>query len=260
MFIHLFHGRKDPEEDLDDWGEDGPVLGPFCNVQTTYAFHVKAYSVPDFKQVSLYWTGGLVYYDGMWYGDLEVLHELTPGRQAVEYDKEKATAPVSEKQKANADRKAIYNELTEILEKAEEIGYLENFQPEAEFEVFQRGLYDVLFKIKKNWEDIISAAENVHEQSCDAKTVSVLRIEHKHGTNVYVCKDEDVAMDCLYGYVKEWWCTEMSDVDIPNDRQTAIDKYFTKAVENEDWEIVQEEIASSANGELDDDAPVAEDT
>ena len=24
--IHFFHGREDPEQDMDDWGEDGPTL------------------------------------------------------------------------------------------------------------------------------------------------------------------------------------------------------------------------------------------
>lgn len=27
-YLHLFHGRKDPNQQMDDWGEDGPYIGP----------------------------------------------------------------------------------------------------------------------------------------------------------------------------------------------------------------------------------------
>ena len=29
VYLHLFHGRAEPDQSLDDWGEQGPVLGPF---------------------------------------------------------------------------------------------------------------------------------------------------------------------------------------------------------------------------------------
>lgn len=41
LYIKLFHGRDDPNEDMDGWGYDGPTLGPvkFCHV--TYLQDVK---------------------------------------------------------------------------------------------------------------------------------------------------------------------------------------------------------------------------
>lgn len=36
LYIHLFHGRKTPDEELDDWGSDGPVIGPLRYVHGTY--------------------------------------------------------------------------------------------------------------------------------------------------------------------------------------------------------------------------------
>lgn len=39
LYIRLFHGRTDPNQDMDDWGTDGPVFGPYEFVHTTYAFH-----------------------------------------------------------------------------------------------------------------------------------------------------------------------------------------------------------------------------
>jgi hypothetical protein len=37
MYLHLFHGRKTPDEELDGWGTDGPEIGPLTFVHTTYA-------------------------------------------------------------------------------------------------------------------------------------------------------------------------------------------------------------------------------
>lgn len=40
LYLGLFHGRK-PGEELDDWGSQGPVIGPLKFVHTTYGFHIK---------------------------------------------------------------------------------------------------------------------------------------------------------------------------------------------------------------------------
>jgi hypothetical protein len=47
VYLHLFHGRKSPDEQLDDWGEDGPVLGPLKYVHTTYARDLKVETAED---------------------------------------------------------------------------------------------------------------------------------------------------------------------------------------------------------------------
>ena len=39
LYIRLFHGRTDPDQDMDDWGFDGPVLGPYQFAHTTYTCH-----------------------------------------------------------------------------------------------------------------------------------------------------------------------------------------------------------------------------
>lgn len=41
LYLHLFHGRRTPTETLDDWGFEGPALGPLDYVHTTYAHDVK---------------------------------------------------------------------------------------------------------------------------------------------------------------------------------------------------------------------------
>jgi len=98
LYIELFHGRKDPERDMDDWGDDGPVFGPFRFVHTTYARHIKL-GLPlggKCEVANLFVTKeDLVYYDGMYYGDWSVFGEDTfnePGnyrQRLVEFDQSK---------------------------------------------------------------------------------------------------------------------------------------------------------------------------
>ncbi len=41
MYLHLYHGRKDPTADMDDWGDAGPTLDSVVHLQWTYgSFHV----------------------------------------------------------------------------------------------------------------------------------------------------------------------------------------------------------------------------
>ena len=37
VYLHLYHGRLDPDEQLEAWGFDGPTLGPLEYVHGTYA-------------------------------------------------------------------------------------------------------------------------------------------------------------------------------------------------------------------------------
>lgn len=56
--------------------------------------------------------------------------------------------------------------------------------------------------------------------------VVVLRIEHRHGDNVSVCVDMEIANQRLWEYVESWWQQEIGEITIPSDRQAAIDRYF----------------------------------
>lgn len=97
VYLHLFHGRDDPEQDMDDWGFDGPVIGPLKYVHVTYMTDLKMDMeqdvaakffpelieqheemlgrnvVPTFcGEHHLYLTEDLVVYDGKYYGDWSV--------------------------------------------------------------------------------------------------------------------------------------------------------------------------------------------
>jgi len=75
MFLHLFHGRQDPTEELDDWGSDGPVL-KIEGFHSTY-LNVLHIGVPTANPINEDWIDldtrdGLTYYDGVWYGDFSI--------------------------------------------------------------------------------------------------------------------------------------------------------------------------------------------
>ena len=79
LYLELFHGRPDPAADLDDWGEQGPVFGPLSFVHTTYGsvIHLGEPTAPFDTIGDLYIVEGLVYYNGMYYGDWSVSNDPT---------------------------------------------------------------------------------------------------------------------------------------------------------------------------------------
>lgn len=71
LYIELFHGRADKDRDMDDWGSTGPVFGPLCYAHTTYGNEIKLGQDGDEYGV-LRVNDGMVYYNGIWYGDWSV--------------------------------------------------------------------------------------------------------------------------------------------------------------------------------------------
>ena len=87
MYLHLYHGRVDPNQDMDDWGEDGPYFGPIEWANMTYMCNLRI-GVGDSNEL---WINGgvtvakdkeyrhepcfvddMIYYDGMYYGEWSV--------------------------------------------------------------------------------------------------------------------------------------------------------------------------------------------
>lgn len=96
VYLQLFHGRDTVEEDMDDWGYEGPTLGPLEYCHVTYMSDVK-YSMAkeqfaelfpetiaewkasgvsngdgDFIDGHLKINSGLVEFQGKFYGDFSV--------------------------------------------------------------------------------------------------------------------------------------------------------------------------------------------
>ena len=109
VYIELFHGRPDPLQDLDDWGELGPVFGPLRFVHTTYAWDIKLGSDVDTLQ-ELNVLSDMVYYGGMWYGDWSVFPASTfraePALKARHqtFDAQKAVIPDHVKRRLKHER------------------------------------------------------------------------------------------------------------------------------------------------------------
>ncbi len=90
MQIQLFHGRDNPNEEIDDWGFDGPTIGPLRFVHTTYANFVRLAFVDEATQkrffpdspavfpdpVDLYVDTDCLAYGGSYYGDWSVFDEI----------------------------------------------------------------------------------------------------------------------------------------------------------------------------------------
>jgi hypothetical protein len=66
LSLKLFHGRNSPDDVLDDWGFDGPCLGPFEFLAFTYGSLRLGTLDPDFF---LETVDDLFFYDGQFYGD-----------------------------------------------------------------------------------------------------------------------------------------------------------------------------------------------
>jgi hypothetical protein len=74
VYLELFHGRSPADEELDDWGQDGPVFGPLNFVHTTYCSDIKIQPKdrPNDNADELFIQSDMVYYDNVWYGDWTV--------------------------------------------------------------------------------------------------------------------------------------------------------------------------------------------
>lgn len=73
VYLHLFHGRKSLDEQLNDWGTDGPLLGPFEFIQITYANTIRCGTGDD--EWWLAFDGDCVKYKDVFYGDIDIVSE-----------------------------------------------------------------------------------------------------------------------------------------------------------------------------------------
>lgn len=100
LAIKLFHGRQRPDEELSDWGEDGPLL----KIEYLHVVYFTTFQLgtPDNDEVWLDdWVhakqdgilvDGLIHYDGMFYGDWNILH-VAASEVDSDFDPMKALFP-----------------------------------------------------------------------------------------------------------------------------------------------------------------------
>ena len=95
LYIRLFHGRSDPAQDMDDWGTDGPVFGPYNFVHTTYKNYMRLNNLCN-NYCELYLSEDLLFYDGMYYGDWSVISKEVfeeSGFTVTDFEQAKANLP-----------------------------------------------------------------------------------------------------------------------------------------------------------------------
>ncbi len=85
LYIRLFHGRENMDDKLEDWGWDGPILGPYESIQLTYGTHIKLHKADHFEDLGV--AKDLICYDGYYYGDMEIFESDSPpdGTEAYAY-------------------------------------------------------------------------------------------------------------------------------------------------------------------------------
>jgi len=81
VYIQLFHGRHTPNEELEDWGFEGPILGPFPYFHITYGCDVKLGDDPiiiagkELEYFPLWDKDGFIDFLGGYYGDMSIISE-----------------------------------------------------------------------------------------------------------------------------------------------------------------------------------------
>ena len=70
ILMELYHGRKDPDQDMEDWGTIGPVL-LVDGVTVTYGsnLRIKFTGQEDWEFLHEFMHDDMFYYDGVYYGD-----------------------------------------------------------------------------------------------------------------------------------------------------------------------------------------------
>jgi hypothetical protein len=72
VYLKLLHGRLDPNQDMQDWGFNGPVLGPFEAVHITYRDELRCLGDSEPSELILRYTEDMLTYEGKYYGDFEI--------------------------------------------------------------------------------------------------------------------------------------------------------------------------------------------
>jgi hypothetical protein len=77
IYIQLFHGHHTADEELEDWGFDGPILGPFPWFHITYGDDIKLGDDPIIvarEEITFptHDDNGFIPFLGAFYGDMSI--------------------------------------------------------------------------------------------------------------------------------------------------------------------------------------------
>ena len=80
VYLYLIHGRKDPEQQMNGWGFNGPTLGPFVAIHVTYMSSLRCIR-DDYSEFELRFHQDMLAHDGAFYGDFEITSSPPPLRK-----------------------------------------------------------------------------------------------------------------------------------------------------------------------------------
>jgi hypothetical protein len=72
LYLRLYHGRTHPDQEMDDWGFDGPTFGPLSCYVHTYCSTFRIHAESGYHEIWLERHDDMIRWDGCYYGDLEV--------------------------------------------------------------------------------------------------------------------------------------------------------------------------------------------
>lgn len=72
LYLRLYHGRTNPEQEMDDWGFEGPVIGPVTAVVATYLQDIRVFGERPTDELWLESTKGMIVWEASYYGDFAV--------------------------------------------------------------------------------------------------------------------------------------------------------------------------------------------
>ncbi len=72
MYLRLYHGRRDPNQVMEDWGFGGPTFGPLSCYVHTYCRTFRMHAECDAHEIWLETLDDMICWDGCYYGDFEV--------------------------------------------------------------------------------------------------------------------------------------------------------------------------------------------
>jgi hypothetical protein len=72
LYLRLYHGRENPDQEMDDWGFNGPTFGPLSCVIITYFSTMRIHGTNPTDELWLATTQDMVQWQGRFYGDFEI--------------------------------------------------------------------------------------------------------------------------------------------------------------------------------------------
>jgi hypothetical protein len=72
MYLRLYHGRTDPDQEMEDWGFAGPTFWPLSCYVHTYCCHFRIHGESIHDEIWLETHDDMIRWHDGYYGDMEV--------------------------------------------------------------------------------------------------------------------------------------------------------------------------------------------